>query len=198
MRTLLLVFVIGAAAFPQAGNYRITDAREVVSERYGYAFRLPDRWYISASNPTPYFFTFSPELLGTFNYGVPAGSADMAVVKDSHEVGSIDRWMDLDRVAHHNFSSTRNLPLPPHTRITRAVQAVWFEDDGDANHKIITRTTAVYFELRKQVFAIFLRYNANDPNGGKYETTLKGVLESFRPLDGPGGTRRDPGTLPFS
>ena len=49
MRTLLLVFVIGAVAFPQASSYRITDAREVVSERYGYAFRLPDRWYISAS-----------------------------------------------------------------------------------------------------------------------------------------------------
>jgi hypothetical protein len=87
------------AAFAQGGNCRITDRHEVISDYYGYSFRLPEKWYISASNPTPYFFNFSPNLLGTFNFGVPAGGADIAIVEDSHQVGSIDKWIELDRSA---------------------------------------------------------------------------------------------------
>lgn len=187
---LLLTVILGQnVVLSQIGvTYNINgDNHEVQSQRYGYSFHWPKKWWIASNTGGPYFFNYSHHYFDAHGVrlGVPKGGAEIGIISDaqSHDAGSIDKWMELDRTAH-GFSSTRELQLPPETTIRRAVEAVSFHDDGDSRHKKITRTTAIYFEFQGGILAAFLRYNANDPKGVEYEKTLIAVVQSFRPLTG--------------
>ena len=189
MRTLILSLFLLIAPFQNGGNYRITGNHIVVIERYDYSFQWPEKWVISSTSGAPYFFNFSPKYLDSpgVHVGVPRGGAEIGIVADaeSHQAGSIDKWMKLDTTAR-GLPSIHELRLPPATTIRRAVEAIYFQDDGDSKHKQITRITTIYFEFQGHVLAAELRYNAKDPKGREYEDTLMAVVSSFRPLDEPG------------
>jgi len=187
MRTTILTLLLAFVMFQNGGNYRIAENHKVISERYNYSFESPEKWSIFSATGAPYFFNFSPSYFNSpgVRVGVPKGGAEIGIVADeeSHQAGSIAKWMELDRISH-GFSSTQELQLSPATTINRAVKAVSFHDDGDSRHKRITRTTAIYFQFQGHLLAADLMYNANDPKGTEYEDTLLAVVQSFRPLDG--------------
>ena len=108
MQKFFFALAFAVTASGQGGNYRVTDRREIISECYDYSFRLPDKWYISASNPAPFMFNFPPQKLVSAGVGIPRGGATVSMVADteSHDVGSVERWIELDRAAHR-FSSVR-------------------------------------------------------------------------------------------
>jgi hypothetical protein len=186
MQTSILSLLLFLFMFQNGGNYH-HDHHEILSERYNYYFRLPPKWLVSATAGVPYFFNFSPSYLESpgVRVGVPRGGAEISIVADaeSHQAGSIDKWMELDRKAD-GFTSIHDLRLSPDTTIKRAIEAVSLHDDGDSRHKQITQTTTIYFEFQGHLLAAYLSYNLDDPNGREYESTLLAVVQSFRPLDG--------------
>jgi len=185
MRTLIVSLLFALSTSQNGGSYRVTDAHEVVSFCYGYSFKLPMAWMVYVKSNVPYFFV--PPAKATIDIGDSDVGADITIIPDaeSHQLGSVDKWMMMDQAAH-GFILTRKLTPLPATTISEAVEAMYKRDIGDAPGKVVIGTTTIYFRFGKNIFAAILRYNMRDPNRQKYEATLIAVLQSFRPLYGEG------------
>jgi hypothetical protein len=183
MKTLVLLAVLTLASLASGATcpYRITDARRVVSDKCGYSFSVPPGWYISASNPAPYLFNFSPKYLQGPSIGPPDGGADIGVVADSHDVGTIDRWIEIEQKVE-GATIVKTLELPAATGITRAVEATWSESIGGLTQTAPVVTIAVYFVFRGQAFAAYLSFNGDDKASSQYIETLMTLLKSFCPV----------------
>jgi len=164
-----------------------SDHAEVVSEKYGYRFDAPWHWYVSATNPAPFTFSYSPREIRSRQIDVPAGGAEISIASDdlSHQVGSIDQWVEVDKKID-GYSSIKELGAGVNPLFPRAVEVISYHDDGDARRETVTHQTAVYFEFNGHIFAAYLRFNANDRRSREFERDLYNLLSSFQKLPAAG------------
>ncbi len=184
--SIVYLIVSASAIVAQDGKYRITSGREVISECYGYSFRVSDGWTIFP-NPVPLISTASLDELSGGEL-IPVGKATISFlpVPVDKRVISIDEAIKLDnRAADHDSLIKKTILLPSSTEATGGVAVSFDEDPG--NGEPFVHVSKLYMKFHGRVASFVLLYRKGDKKAATYERDLLATLKSFGPLYGPSG-----------
>ena len=110
MRILTLTLCLLLTGMAKSQDYKVishADHAEIISTKYGFRVQAPIHWYASATNPTPYAFSYPPRDMRFAQVGVPRNGADLAIVADDkrHFTQAIDTWIQAKKEAWGYFPS---------------------------------------------------------------------------------------------
>lgn len=171
------------ATSASAQGYTVTATGKIIDRANCYAFQIPAGWQAAAQNPAPLLLHIAPGTRPRSFQTLPPGAATLSLVSGAsgEKPKTIEAWIALRRRAY-SFSSVRELHYPASTGITRAVEVRWTDAKDLEPGQPVSRTVAVFFAFRGNLFASYLDYYVKDKSGGHYLTALTQVLGSFRPL----------------
>ncbi len=183
----LVILLAGLAA--SKGRIEVRgQAREFVSDRYGFSMAVPPGWGASVELDTPVFF-YAPDSEKFVQAEIPNGGA--VLTTECHDTISglarsattPEAWARVDmRISASGVSPIESFKFPRESGVSHAVISSYneltFSPDQRVQHSV-----AIFWQFGETLFAAHLNYNASDRNGPALQRAFLRTIRSFRPLD---------------
>jgi hypothetical protein len=187
-KTVPLVILLAGLAASKGRIEARGQAREFVSDRYGFSMAVPPGWGASVELDTPVFF-YAPDSEKFVQAEIPKGGAVLTTECQDTISGlarsatTPEAWARVDmRISASGVSPIESFQFPPNSGVSHAVISSYNELTFSPDQRV-QRSVAIFWQFGKQLFAAHLNYNADDRNGPALQRAFLRTIRSLRPLD---------------